>query len=90
MKDCGDYSEAIRLYLDSELHGPVIIEELCAHLEQCLACRRVVEAEEELSCLLKRAKPLYSAPDSLRKRIQRIAGEVIPDPSWDIPPKPGR
>jgi mycothiol system anti-sigma-R factor len=89
MKDCGDYSEAIRLYLDSELHGPLIIE-LRAHLEQCPACRRMLEAEEELSCLLKRAQPLYSAPDSLRKRIQRIAGEPIPDPSPDMSPKQGR
>jgi predicted anti-sigma-YlaC factor YlaD len=86
MKDCGDYSGAIRLYLDRKFRGPIIIEELRAHLEQCRACRHVVEAEEELSCLLKRAQPLYSAPDSLRRRIQRIAGKKVPD----MPPKPGR
>jgi mycothiol system anti-sigma-R factor len=86
MKDCGDYSAAIQLYLDSELHGPRGIE-LRAHLEGCPACRQVLEAEEELSCLLKRAKPLYSAPNSLRKRIQQIAGETIPDLSSGMPPK---
>ncbi len=86
MKDCGDYSGAIRLYLDSELQGPHIIE-LRAHLEGCPACRQELEAEEKLSCLLKRAKPLYSTPDRLRKRIQRIADETIPDLSPDMPPK---
>ena len=89
MKDCGDYSGAIRLYLDSELHGSRIIE-LRAHLEGCPACRQVLEAEEELSCLLKRAKPLYSVPDRLKKRIQRMAGETIPDLSLDMPPNKGR
>jgi mycothiol system anti-sigma-R factor len=89
MKDCGDYSGAIRLYLDSELHGPRIID-LRAHLEQCPACRQELEAEEELSCLLKRAQPLYSAPDRLRKCIQRIASETIPDLSPEMPPKQRR
>ena len=89
MKDCGDYSGAIRLYLDSELHGPRI-SELRAHLERCPACRQVLEAEEELSRLLKRARPLYSAPDSLRKRIQQIAGETITGLSLDMPPNKGR
>jgi mycothiol system anti-sigma-R factor len=75
MNDCGDYCEAIRLYLDSELQGPRIIE-LRAHLEQCPDCRQVLEAEDELSRLLKRAQPLYVAPDSLIKRIQRIAAKA--------------
>jgi mycothiol system anti-sigma-R factor len=86
MKDCGDYSEAIRLYLDSELHGPRITA-LRAHLERCPACRQELEVEEELSCLLKRAKPLYLAPRSLRKRIQQITGETVPDLSANMPPK---
>jgi mycothiol system anti-sigma-R factor len=86
MKDCGDYSGAIRLYLDSELHGPRITA-LRAHLEQCPACRQELAAEEELSRLLKRAKPLYSAPDGLRKRIQQIDGETVPALSANMPPK---
>jgi mycothiol system anti-sigma-R factor len=89
MKDCGDYCEAIRLYLDSELQGTHLIE-LRAHLEQCPDCRQVLEAEEELSCLLKRAQPLYEVPGSLRKHIRRIAGEACPELSPDMPPKQGR
>jgi mycothiol system anti-sigma-R factor len=84
MKDCDDYCGAIRLYLDSELDGPRIID-LCTHLEQCPDCRQVLEAEKQLSCLLKRAHHLYAAPDNLRKRIQRIAEETVPDPSPDMP-----
>jgi mycothiol system anti-sigma-R factor len=89
MKDCGDYCGAIRLYLDNELHSPRITE-LCAHLEQCPACRRKLEAEEKLSRLLRRAQPLYSAPDSLKNRIQQIASEACPDFSPGLPPNKDR
>ena len=84
MKDCGDCREAIQLYLDGELRGSGLVE-FCAHLEQCLDCRQMVEAEEELDRLLKRAKPLYTAPDSLQERIQQIVGETIMP--LDMPPK---
>lgn len=86
MKDCGDYSGAIRLYLDRELRDPRIIE-LRAHLEQCAACRQTLEAEEELSRLLRRARPLYVAPGSLRERIQQIMSDTAPAPSANTPPK---
>jgi mycothiol system anti-sigma-R factor len=89
MKDCGDYSGAIQLFLDSELRGSRTID-FRAHLEQCPDCRQKLETEEELTRLLKRARPLYSAPVSLRKRIQQIAGETIPDLAPGAPPKQGR
>ena len=77
MKDCGgDYGSTIELYLDKELIGPDL-EEFRAHLEECETCREELAAAEELSRLLHRSRPLYSAPDSLRDRIVRELG-------WDV------
>jgi mycothiol system anti-sigma-R factor len=70
MKDCGDCRENILLYLDQELSVSQVIE-FRAHLEICEACRQVLEAEEELSHVLHRSRPLYSAPATLRDRILR-------------------
>jgi len=71
MKECGaDYGATIELYLDKELSGPDL-EEFRAHLEECEACRAELAAAEELSRLLHRSRPLYSAPDALRDRVMR-------------------
>ena len=70
MKGCDDNGTTIQLYLDKELSGREL-EEFRAHLEECDACRTEIEAEEELSGLLHRSRPLYSAPDALRKRVMQ-------------------
>jgi mycothiol system anti-sigma-R factor len=72
MKGCDDYSAAIQIYLDWELSGQDL-EDFLPHLEQCEACRTELEAEEKLSVLLHRSRPLYSAPDALRARVMQIA-----------------
>jgi mycothiol system anti-sigma-R factor len=77
MKDCGDWRENIFLYLDKSLSDSQLIE-FRAHLEICEACRQVVEAEEELSHLLHRSRPLYSAPTTLRDRILRATNGSSP------------
>jgi mycothiol system anti-sigma-R factor len=70
MKDCGDCRENILLYLHNELSASQVIE-FRAHLEKCEACRQVLEEEEELTRVLHRSRPLYSAPATLRDRILR-------------------
>jgi mycothiol system anti-sigma-R factor len=72
MKGCDDYSATIQIYLDSELSGPDL-EDFRAHLKECEACRMELEAEERLSVLLHRSRPLYSAPDALRARVMQLA-----------------
>jgi mycothiol system anti-sigma-R factor len=89
MKGCGDYRENIRRFLDQEL-CPHELGEFRTHLAECAACRQELEAEEELSCLLARSRPLYSAPDSLRNRILRAIEEPLPESLPDPRPKPGR
>ncbi len=83
MKGCDDYGANIQLYLDKELTGQDL-EEFHAHLEECPACRNQLEAEEELSDLLHRSRPLYSAPDALRKRVMRAA-ELFPSTATHAP-----
>jgi anti-sigma factor (TIGR02949 family) len=86
MKDCGgDYGSTIQLYLDKELSGPDL-EEFRAHLEVCETCRSELAAGEELSRLLHRSRPLYSAPDALRDRVMRIT-ELSPASAPDTPPR---
>jgi mycothiol system anti-sigma-R factor len=86
MKDCGgDYGAIIELYLDKELSGPDR-EEFRAHLEECEACRAKLEAGEELSRLLHRSRPLYSAPDALRDRVIRTT-KLFPSSAPYTPPR---
>jgi anti-sigma factor RsiW len=83
MKDCGDnYGSTLQLYRDKELSGREL-EEFEAHLEVCAACRAELEAGEELSRLLHRSRPLYSAPDALRDRVLQT---LEPSPSSALCP----
>ena len=81
MKDCDDCLGTLRRYLDGELRGQELLQ-FREHIEQCSGCRQELEAEEELSRLLHRTKPLYAAPDALRERVLR----AIEEPATDSPP----
>ncbi|MBB6144774.1 mycothiol system anti-sigma-R factor [Silvibacterium bohemicum] len=83
MRDCVDYRENILLHLDKELCVSQA-DELRTHLELCENCRETLEAEKELSRVLRRSRPLYSAPASLRDRLLRAMNE--PD-SGSLPRK---
>jgi len=72
MKGCEDYSATIHTCLDEELAGPDL-DDFYAHLKGCETCRNELEAEESLSSLLHRSRPLYSAPDALRARVIQAA-----------------
>jgi mycothiol system anti-sigma-R factor len=72
MKGCDNYSATIQIYLDRELSGQDL-EDFPPHLKECDACRTELEAQERLSALLHRSRPLYSAPDALRARVMQAA-----------------
>lgn len=74
MKDCGDNSVYIQLYLDSELTGPEL-QGFLAHLDECTACRDELQRERELSRLLRSSRPLYSASDMLRTRMATLSAQ---------------
>src|SRR5229473_2112743 len=68
MSPCDAYSVKTLRYLDNELRGSEL-DDFCTHLEVCANCRASVEAEQALSDLLRRSRPLYSAPAELRARV---------------------
>lgn len=72
MNPCHEYGAKTLLYLDKALTGPEL-EGFRSHLNSCSNCREHVEAEEALSHLLHRSRPLYAAPDSLRSRMSAAA-----------------
>jgi mycothiol system anti-sigma-R factor len=84
MTGCGDHGASIQLYLDKELSGRDL-EEFRAHLEDCEICRVELEAEKQLSSLLHRSRPLYSAPAALRDRVVQITAQPLPSISYERP-----
>jgi anti-sigma factor RsiW len=74
MKDCDDHNVSVQLYLDHELSGGEL-EDFLAHLETCVACEETIQVQRELSSLLYRSRPLYTAPDMLRERLLASASQ---------------
>jgi len=64
----------ILLYLDDALTGQKL-EDFRAHLAGCSDCRERLEEELALSSLLRKARPLYLAPEALRARVAAVATE---------------
>jgi len=81
MKGCDNYSPTIQLDLDGELSGNDL-EDLRAHLANCETCQAELEAEESLSTLLRQSRPLYRAPDALRKRVMSDAESFAPTKTY--------
>lgn len=74
MKPCDDYRANVFLYLDKQLGGRML-EAFLTHLGDCPDCQRHVEEEQALSQLLRRSRPLYTAPEGLRVRVVAAAAQ---------------
>jgi anti-sigma factor RsiW len=70
MNCCDDAVKVLR-YLDGELSRQEL-ESFRAHLQVCLNCRMRLEQERELSGVLRRSRPLYRAPEELRRHVFEI------------------
>ena len=70
MNSCGDGVDLLR-YLDNQLSGQEL-ETFCAHLQNCLTCKVRLEEERRLSAVLHRSRPLYRAPEELRRQMSDI------------------
>jgi anti-sigma factor RsiW len=68
MSTCEKHTVDLMLYLDDELVGEELMEFL-AHLKICADCRASLEEQLALSAVLRRSRPLYSAPPKLRARV---------------------
>ena len=74
MSRCEERTSDILLYLDNALSGQKL-EDFRAHLAICSNCRERLEEEQALSSLLRKARPLYLAPQALRARVAVAAIE---------------
>ena len=68
MSLCNEHDFDILRYLDNELSGGER-DKLRSHLKGCADCRALLQKEQELSRLLSRSRPLYTAPTTLRARV---------------------
>lgn len=84
--DCKAASDLLPLYFDGELDRATG-REFEAHLDECAACRAALIELDALRGSLRKDAPRYSAPDTLRARIQREAvASVAHQPSrWQLP-----
>jgi anti-sigma factor RsiW len=68
MSLCDEYRLKTLRYLDNTLSAPEL-DDFRAHLKGCPNCRANLEAEQALSRLLHRTRPLYAAPVTLHERV---------------------
>lgn len=68
MTRCDEYRVTALRYLDGDLQGQELAD-FRSHIEACANCLTALEAEQELSSLLHRSRPLYSAPLALHSRV---------------------
>ena len=68
MNPCDEYRVKTLRYLDDDLQGDELID-FRNHLKACAECRANLEAEQALSYVLYRSRPLYLAPAALRSRV---------------------
>jgi anti-sigma factor (TIGR02949 family) len=68
MNPCDEFSARASRYVQNTLEGHDL-EAFRSHLATCENCRAMVQAELNLSQLLRRSRPLYSAPPALRARV---------------------
>lgn len=74
MSSCDEYGVTLLRYLENGLRGREL-DDFRAHLELCVNCRARLEAEQALSQLLQRSRPLYLAPAALRVRVAEAAAQ---------------
>jgi anti-sigma factor (TIGR02949 family) len=77
MSSCLEYSVKTLRYLDNDLKGQEL-EDFLAHVNTCADCRARLDSEQALSQLLKRSRPLYSAPAALRARVSAATARHSP------------
>jgi anti-sigma factor RsiW len=63
-------------YLDGSLRGPDLAE-FRAHVAACSECRQRLEEEFALSSILREARPLFTAPATLRARMNVLVEEAL-------------
>ena len=69
MNRCDEHAADILLYLNDALTGHRL-DEFREHLASCPDCSAQLEDELALSSFLRKSRPLYSAPETFRERVE--------------------
>lgn len=79
MSKCNEFYAQLILYLDDELdqNKKRAVED---HLNDCSACREVLEREGWFKDYIARVRPLYKAPEDLRTRVASIVSAAPVSP----------
>jgi anti-sigma factor RsiW len=77
MDRCADIRARLALYFDEELEGGERAS-FERHVRGCEACSALVSAEREFLDDVRRVQPLYTAPDALRARVEKLISEAPP------------
>jgi len=70
MESCKQIQNQIAFYLDDELHKDEVAG-LEAHLKTCVVCRTRFEQERQWLDNIRATRPLYTAPEDIRFRIEQ-------------------
>jgi anti-sigma factor (TIGR02949 family) len=68
MRNNGDYSTLIQLFIDDELTDEER-DGLVSHLKSCASCQKELDEAKALSAKLRASRPQIEAPAALRERI---------------------
>jgi mycothiol system anti-sigma-R factor len=80
MNNCDEWAVTALRYLDDDLEEQEL-ENFLSHLDSCASCREKLNAERDLSAILHRCRPLYTAPTTLHSRI---SAAVVQSPPQSI------
>ena len=72
MNRCDEHCANTLLYLDDALTGQAL-EDFRTHLAECPDCKANLEEERALTSVLRKSRPLYTAPEKLRARVAEAA-----------------
>ncbi len=76
---CQDIRGRLMLYLDDELQGNERVE-FETHLNNCEACRSLLESERRFLAAIRQSRPLHRASPALRIRIESLVSTSQPAP----------
>jgi mycothiol system anti-sigma-R factor len=74
MGQCEEIRAQMSFYLDAELHDAELTR-FEAHLAECASCRQLLAREEDFLSIVREARPLQTAPESLRQRVEDLVGK---------------
>ena len=83
MEQCEEIRAQMSFYLDAELHDAELTR-FEAHLAECAACRRLLAREQDFLAIVRAARPLHTAPESLRQRVEGLVSQSPSSVAWPL------